>query len=199
MRRLAVALLLAASAASAQPALPLDHGLDEVGLDGHLASLADESGRLGLEAVRARAGAFRPVRPVLTHDETLPAAVWLRLEALDEKARAEAARARTEAANEALQEALRLTSNLLGFAAYDLRSPLTTVLGYAEMLEAGDATPGEAAAQVRRASTRLLRLIDDLLVTAALEGGDVPLRLEAVDLGPLEAGLAEPFAPLAAA
>ena len=114
---------------------------------------------------------------------------------------AEAGRRQAEEANAALQEALRLKSDLLGFAAHDLRSPLANVLGFADLIreDAADPRIDDYGRRIQTSAGRLLRLIDDLLVTAALEGGDVPVRLATADLGALVEAAAGPLRRLAEA
>ena len=109
---------------------------------------------------------------------------------------------RAEEANVALREALQLKANLLGFAAHDLRSPLANVLGFAGRIRTEAADRPEIAAhgeRVHRSASRLLQLIDDLLTTAALDGGHLRIEPEPVDLGLFVTEAAEPFEPLAAA
>ena len=123
-----------------------------------------------------------------------------RAEALAERQRAEADRRRTEEANAALREALDLKSNLLGLAAHDLRSPLANVLGFADRIreEADQAEVAAYGGHVHTSATRLLRLVDDLLTRAALDGGHLRIEPEVVDLGRLVTEAARPFAERAA-
>ena len=113
----------------------------------------------------------------------------------------EAAR-QVQASNAALQDALCLRSNLLGFAAHDLRSPLANVLGYAGIIQREAADPAQVARcgrSIETSATRLLRLIDDLLVTAALDGGHVRVEAVPTDLGAFVERTLRPFALLAEA
>lgn len=70
---------------------------------------------------------------------------------------------------------------------HDLRTPLTTIGGYAEALEAGDLSDEEELARVGGVlgvQTRQLgRLIDDLATLARLEQAEFSLRNEPVDVG----------------
>jgi signal transduction histidine kinase len=69
---------------------------------------------------------------------------------------------------------------------HDLRTPLTTIGGYAEALESGDVDPEELArvGSVLGAQSRQLgRLIDDLSTLARLEQPEFSLRNEPVDVG----------------
>lgn len=74
---------------------------------------------------------------------------------------------------------------LLGVG-HDLRTPLTTITGYAEALEAGDLSDDELArigAVLGVQSRQLGRLIDDLSTLARLEQAEFSLRKEEVDVG----------------
>ena len=95
------------------------------------------------------------------------------------------AREVAEMASVALREASDMKTHLLGITAHDLRSPLTTIAGAAEMIE--HETPGrrdlhDLSDLIRRGAGRMLALIDDLLVTAALDGGQVRLHRTRLDV-----------------
>ena len=69
---------------------------------------------------------------------------------------------------------------------HDLRTPLTTIGGYAEALEAGRLSEGELArigGVLGVQSRQLGRLIDDLSTLARLEQAEFSLRTERVDVG----------------
>lgn len=69
---------------------------------------------------------------------------------------------------------------------HDLRTPLTTIGGYAEALEAGELSDEELArigGVLSVQSRQLGRLIDDLATLARLEGPEFSLRSEEVDVG----------------
>ncbi len=65
---------------------------------------------------------------------------------------------------------------------HDLRTPLTSIRGYAEGIEDGTIEPGEAAAVVGREAGRLERQVGDLLALARLRQGVLEVRSEPVDL-----------------
>jgi two-component system, OmpR family, sensor kinase len=83
---------------------------------------------------------------------------------------------------------------------HDLRTPLTTIRGYAEALAAGD-VPGEDLARVagvlHAQADRLSRLVEDLMLLARLEAGEYRLRPEEVDLAAHVAGVAGEHRPAA--
>jgi len=69
---------------------------------------------------------------------------------------------------------------------HDLRTPLTTIGGYAEALEAGEVAPEDLArigAVLGVQSRQLGRLIEDLSTLARLEQSEFGLRIEEVDVG----------------
>lgn len=69
---------------------------------------------------------------------------------------------------------------------HDLRTPLTTIGGYAEALEAGELSKDELArigGVLGVQSRQLGRLIDDLSILARLEQAEFGLRPERVDVG----------------
>ncbi len=95
------------------------------------------------------------------------------------------AREAAERASVALQKASDTQTYLLGITAHDLRSPLTTIAGAAEMIE--HETPDrpdlhDLSDLIRRGAGRMLALIDDLLVTAAIDGGQVTLHRARTDV-----------------
>jgi two-component system, OmpR family, sensor kinase len=65
---------------------------------------------------------------------------------------------------------------------HDLRTPLTSIRGYAEGIEDGTVEPRQAAAVVGREAERLERLVGDLLALARLRQGVLEVRHEPVDL-----------------
>ncbi|MBM0279439.1 sensor histidine kinase [Micromonospora tarensis] len=70
-------------------------------------------------------------------------------------------------------------------ASHELRTPLAAIRGYAEVARRGrDEVPADVAHALRRVeseSTRMTRLVDDLLLLARLDAGR-PLAVEPVDL-----------------
>lgn len=91
----------------------------------------------------------------------------------------------------AREEATRLKDDFLSAAAHDLRSPLTTLLLHAEMMQRHAVQHPEAPAQKRRIDTivhegdRLKSLVSDFLDAARAERGQLLGRLERVDLAEL--------------
>lgn len=92
--------------------------------------------------------------------------------------------------NEALETADRLKTEFLANISYELRTPLTTIIGFAEILEQRFFGPlndrqVEYAAGIVSASGTLLTLIDDILDLANIEAGYLQLDPGSVDVAAL--------------
>jgi signal transduction histidine kinase len=81
----------------------------------------------------------------------------------------------------ALEEAERLKRDFVGNVSYELRTPLTTIIGYSELLDhMGEALSDRArghVAAVRVAASQLARSIDDVLDMAQVDAGEMALDL----------------------
>jgi signal transduction histidine kinase len=90
--------------------------------------------------------------------------------------------------NVELVEADRLKDEFIALVSHDLRTPLTSIIGYVELAldEEGGAPLDEERRHyievVARSSDRLLRLVDDLLLAARLQSGRFVLSLDEADL-----------------
>ena len=97
-------------------------------------------------------------------------------------------RARLSEQNEELVEADKLKDEFIALVSHDLRTPLTSIIGYVELaLEEDGTTPLDPERRkyieiVARSSDRLLRLVDDLLLAARLQSGRFVLNVEDADL-----------------
>jgi len=79
---------------------------------------------------------------------------------------------------------------------HDLRTPLTTIRGYAEALDAGDVGEEDVAriATILHTQTdRLARLIDDVMLLARIETNEFTLRPEQIDVGAHVGGIVGAF------
>lgn len=89
----------------------------------------------------------------------------------------------------ALAEAERLKRDFVGNVSYELRTPLTTIIGYSELLERSGENLSERgrghAAAVRQAATQLARSIDDVLDMAQIDADEMALDLEDVHVAGL--------------
>lgn len=84
-----------------------------------------------------------------------------------------------------LQQAQRRERDFLMSVGHDLRTPLTTIRGYAEALDAGVLEAEEfpkVADVLHRQTDRLSRLVEDLMLLARLQAREFSLRPEPVDL-----------------
>ena len=99
-------------------------------------------------------------------------------------------RKRTEAdliaALKAAESATLAKSNFLSNMSHDLRSPLNSVLGYAQLIQSGTPPPTplqqESVDQILKAGWYLLSLIDEILDLALVESGRLSLTLTPVSL-----------------
>lgn len=87
----------------------------------------------------------------------------------------------------ALEEADRMKSEFVGHVSYQLRTPLTTISGYADFLQNGGAgemndKQSEYVFAIQSASEDLAKIIDDILDIAAIEANVLDLDLGDVDV-----------------
>lgn len=89
----------------------------------------------------------------------------------------------------ALDSAERLKREFVGNVSYELRTPLTTIIGYSELLDRmGEAIPERGRSHlsaVRQAAVQLGRSIDDVLDIAAIDADEMALELGDVRVGEL--------------
>jgi signal transduction histidine kinase len=105
----------------------------------------------------------------------------------------------------ALAETERLKREFVGNVSYELRTPLTTILGYAELLDhEGQAGDGKGLSEraktyvgsVRQAAAQLARSIDDVLDMAQIDAGEMALFLGDVEVCATLAAAAERVRPV---
>ena len=89
--------------------------------------------------------------------------------------------------NEALETADRLKSEFIASVSYELRTPLNTIIGFAEILTgeyfgALNDRQKEYSHGVLESSHRLLSLINNILDLATIEAGHMSLELDSIDL-----------------
>ncbi|HEY8573285.1 sensor histidine kinase [Phenylobacterium sp.] len=89
----------------------------------------------------------------------------------------------------ALSEAERLKRDFVGNVSYELRTPLTTIIGYSELLESSGENLSERgrahAGAVKAAATQLARSIDDVLDMAQIDAEEMALDMEDVRVSDL--------------
>ena len=87
-----------------------------------------------------------------------------------------------------MQEADRLKTEFLANVSYELRSPLTTISGFADMLQqdyVGELTSKqrEYVDTIQSASNQLMDLVNDILDLASIEAGFMQLKTIELDVG----------------
>jgi signal transduction histidine kinase len=102
---------------------------------------------------------------------------------------------------EALEAADRLKNALLANVSYEVRTPLTSIVGFAETLEFGIAGPltekqREYVLDIRKSSEDLKLIIDAIIDLSAIDAGAMELRLQDVDVATLLEMSAEQASPL---
>jgi signal transduction histidine kinase len=89
--------------------------------------------------------------------------------------------------NEALEQADQIKNAFIQHVSYELRSPLTNIIGFAQLLadpKFGDLSEkqGEYAEYIQSSSSALLAIINDILDLATLDAGIMELDLGEVDV-----------------
>lgn len=92
-----------------------------------------------------------------------------------------------------LERSRILEQQFLLSVSHDLRTPLTSIRGYAEAISDGAADPQRSALVIRSEARRLERLVADLLDLAKLRAKSFSLRMEPVDLCALAAVACDGF------
>jgi signal transduction histidine kinase len=112
-----------------------------------------------------------------------------KLRARERTARADAEQAQMQLAlqNDQLVEADKLKDEFVALISHDLRTPLTSIIGYVELTLEDEGPPLDEERRsylqvVSRSSERLLRLVDDLLFVARLQAGRLVLERSDLDL-----------------
>ncbi len=89
-------------------------------------------------------------------------------------------------AKEDADKANQAKSQFLSLVSHDLRTPLTAIMGFGQLLEMDKSSPlsqrqQDSVAEINKASEHLLDLINDILNLSQVESGYIPLHLEAVN------------------
>ncbi|MEO8723020.1 MAG: PAS-domain containing protein, partial [Sphingobium sp.] len=92
--------------------------------------------------------------------------------------------------NEALEQADKIKSDFLANMSYDLRTPLTSIAGFAEMIKGGYAgeipeTAMEYVDAIMQSTDKLSQMIDTVLDLSQGEAGNLPLEMAPVDIAAL--------------
>ena len=107
-----------------------------------------------------------------------------------------------EADNEKLSDLNRMKDVFLGTASHELKTPLTSVIAYAELLDDHEGKLSreqsrEFVGRLRGEAQRLLGLIEDILDLSRLESGKLALKPRALDFAEVVRGAVETTRPLA--
>jgi len=105
-------------------------------------------------------------------------------------------------AKEEADKANQAKSQFLSRISHDLRTPLTAIMGFGQLLGMDKSSPlsqrqEDSVAEINKASEHLLDLINDILNLAQIESGHIELQLEAVNTCELVAECEALIAPLA--
>ena len=95
---------------------------------------------------------------------------------------------------QALEESTALKREFVGSVSYELRTPLTTIVGYSELLEIQADLPERSrqhAGAIRIAASQLAGSIDDVLDMAQIDAGEMELTLGDVRVSDLLAEAAD--------
>jgi signal transduction histidine kinase len=91
---------------------------------------------------------------------------------------------------EALEAADKLKSQFLAHVSYEIRTPLTSISGFAETLDLGifgqlTGKQSEYVQDIRRSSSELAAIIDAIMDLTAIDAGQMELRLSTIDVAQL--------------
>ena len=105
--------------------------------------------------------------------------------------------------NDRLRELDRMKDQFVSSVSHELRSPLTSIVGYMELLldgEVGDLDEEQRhfLEVIGRNCNRLTKLVDDILFVARVDAGRLSLDLQPVDLAEVAAASVESARPVAA-
>lgn len=92
--------------------------------------------------------------------------------------------------NDALQKADALKNDFVKHVSYELRTPLTNIIGFADLLKTPSTGPlnerqGEYVDHIATSSSVLLMIVNDILDLATVDAGIMKLDLEEIDLAGL--------------
>lgn len=104
------------------------------------------------------------------------------------------------AVNAELRQLTELKSSFISIAAHELRSPLTAIVGYAELLFSNPAEPltddqYRSLEIIQKSADRLIKIVNDLLDIARIEAERIELALQPIDLPALLSVVIEEYRP----
>ena len=107
--------------------------------------------------------------------------------------------------NERLLKLDRMKDEFIALVSHELRTPLTSICGYLELLMHDDVLSERSAAQlswlevIDRNAERLLRLVEDLLITAQASAGNLALEKGELDIAAIISQAVQASTPVATA
>jgi signal transduction histidine kinase len=149
----------------------------------------DRRGIESAERVAALAKAIEPVPVVVVGDEeSLARAIFSAADRAWLRSSLAAALDELEAQRAAVMQISQLKHDLVATLAHDIKGPLTSIVGFAELLEEGflegdEAT--DAARTIRTNAQRLATLANDMLALSRVEYGELEIaddRIDVVDI-----------------
>ncbi len=92
-----------------------------------------------------------------------------------------------------------MQDQFVGMVSHELRTPVTSVLGHLELVRDDPLTADQRTSidVAERNAHRLIALVDDLLLTAQVDAGRLPLRRDRLDLAEVLLGTVESMSPAA--
>ena len=102
---------------------------------------------------------------------------------------------------QAHEEANRAKDEFLATLAHELRSPMTAIRGWIQMLKLGDLSPGEATAALSmiEASTKVqAHIVEDLMDVSRIMAGKIMIEPLVIPLAPVVTNVVATFSPAAA-
>ncbi|RMH41373.1 MAG: sensor histidine kinase [Deltaproteobacteria bacterium] len=106
--------------------------------------------------------------------------------------------------NEELKRLNMMKAEFISIAAHELRTPMTSIVGYLDLMVEGKfdkLPPGleKPVASLRRNANRLKRLVDEMLDVSRIEAGRISLYRTNCSLGDIVEDVVQELAPLATA
>lgn len=98
-----------------------------------------------------------------------------------------------------VRDRARVQDQFVGMVSHELRTPVTSVLGHLELVRDDPLTADQRTSidVAERNAHRLIALVDDLLLTAQVDAGRLPLRRDQLDLAEVLLGAVESMSPAA--
>ena len=96
-----------------------------------------------------------------------------------------------------LQAALQMRQDLANMIVHDIRSPLSTILIYCDLLEAELEGPVPTLETIRGEANRLSSFLTDMLMMAKMEHGRLMLSHSPVDVNEMATAVRDSYAPMA--